>query len=60
MIDNQRTIEQRAWQIVHEFAPRWQLEYFARYPNSLVTEKVKREEMAHYWVVAALGGDPHA
>jgi hypothetical protein len=55
----QRTIEQRAWQIIHEFGPRWWNEYFTRYPNSKVTERTKREEMAHYCVVAALGGDPH-
>ncbi len=53
------TIEQHAWQIIHEYGPRWWNEYHERYPNSTASEKTKREKMAHYCVVAAFRGAPN-
>lgn len=53
------TVEQRAWQVVHEYGPRWHNEYSRKYPSSTLSAPERARLMAHYCVVAALGGDPH-
>jgi len=53
------TVEQQAWQIVNEYAPRWIYEYVSRYPGSTESDQQRAKRMAHYCVVAALGGEPH-
>lgn len=52
--DNAVRLEQRAWQIVHEYGPAWANDYWRRYPNSKASEIDLRDQMAHYCVVAAL------
>lgn len=57
-----QTIDQRAWEIVHNHAPDWLNEYSRKFPKTQVPEIVKRDECAHYCVVKALeeteGGTP--
>ena len=57
--DPKTTVEQRAWQIVQEYGLRWVNEYVRKYPNSTKSNPERAKLMAHYCVVAALGGDPH-
>ncbi len=54
LAEAKRTIEQRAWSIVHEAGPAWWNWYCTRYPNSKSSKKQLRDEMAHACVVAAL------